>query len=172
MLFAPLSIREDGTRVFKSPMGYEGSIPLVALDDIGWWARYIFDNAPSTAGKNLKIASEPSNFPHIVETFKRVTGLPAEYEALSMDDYFKLWNGNQIPLASDDPKGISWENNFRAWWAMWRDNIIKRDMNWSRSIHSPMTLETWIRNNGYTGNMKLNLLKNSQDDTMPLRLLN
>lgn len=77
-------------------MGYEGNMTLTALDDIGWWARYIFDNAPSTTGKNHEIASEPTNFPHIVETFKRVTGLPAEYEALSMDDYFKHFNGNGI----------------------------------------------------------------------------
>ena len=153
-------------------MGYQGSIPLVALDDIGWWARYIFDNAPSTAGKNLKIASEPSNFPHIVETFKRVTGLPAEYEALSMDDYFKLWNGNQIPLASDDPKGISWENNFRAWWAMWRDNIVQRDMEWITSVHRPTTLEQWMRDTQYTGVLRSDpLLKNEADGRSKIQRL-
>lgn len=150
-------------------MGHGGSIPLIALDDIGWWARYIFDNAPSTMGKNFEIASEPSNFPHIVETFRRVTGLPAEYEALSMDDYFSLWNGNEIPLASDDPEGISWEDNFRAWWAIWRDHLIKRDMEWLRGIHPPTTLEAWMRDNDYTGKMSMNLLKDTQDNKMQLR---
>lgn len=153
-------------------MGHEGTIPLIALDDLGWWVRYIFDNAPSTTGKNLEIASEPSSFPHIVETFKRTTGLPAEYEALSMDDYFTLWNGDEVPLASEDPEGKSWEDNFRAWWAMWRDGLIKRDMEWIRSIHPPTTLEAWIRENNYTGEASTALLKNDQDGRTKLRRLN
>lgn len=156
--------------MFKSPMGHGGSIPLIALDDLGWWARYIFDNPSSTTGKNLEIASEPSTFPHIVDTFKRVTGLPAEYEALSMDEYFKLWNGNEIPLAYDDPSGKSWEENFRAFWALWRDNIVQRDMEWTRSIHQPTTLETWMRDSNYTGTMGLALLKDVQDDGMKIRV--
>lgn len=152
-------------------MGNGGSIALIALDDIGWWARYIFDNAPSSTGKNFEIASEPSSYPHIVETFKRVTGIPAEYEALSMDEYFKLWNGKEIPLASDDPQGMTWEENFRAWWAMWRDGVIKRDMEWISSIHPPTTLEQWIRDHKYEGKMGLHLLKDIQDNKMKLRYL-
>lgn len=171
-ILAPLEVREDETRVFKTPMGHEGSIPLVALDDIGWWARYIFDNAPSTTGKNIEIASDPSTFPEIVETFKRVTGLPAEYQALSMDDWFKHWNGQEVPVASAVPDGKTWEENFRAWWAMWRDNLIKRDMDWVRSIHQPTTLEAWMRETEYTGKPEMGLLKNQEDGRVKLRRLN
>lgn len=169
MFLAPLGLREDGTPVFKSPMGHGGSIPLIALDDLGWWARYILDNPSCTTGNNLKIASEPVSFPQIVETFKRATGLSAEYEALSMDDYFKLWNGDEIPMAYDDPQGKSWEDNFRAFWAVWRDGLVKRDMEWIRSVHPPTSLEQWIRDRNYIGKMGLTLLKDMEGDGMKLR---
>lgn len=146
-----------------SPIGDKGTIPLIALDDLGWWVRYIFDNPTSTTGKNLEIASHPATYPEIVETFKRVTGLPAEYKSLSMDEYFGLWNGDKTPVASAVPDGKTWEQNFRAFFAMWRDNIVKRDMVWIRSIHEPTTLEKWMRDNQYEGKRKTNLLKNVED---------
>lgn len=93
-IFSAFNVREDGTRVFVAPIGDKGVIPLIALDDLGWWARYIFDNAPSTTGKDIKVASQPATYQDIVDAFKRVTGLPAEYKSLSMDEYFALWHGS------------------------------------------------------------------------------
>lgn len=149
--------------MFVAPIGDKGTIPLIALDDLGWWVRHIFDNVSSTAGKNIEIASQPSTFPEIVDTFKRVTGLPAEYKAVSMDEYFSLWNGDQVPVASAVPDGKTWEGNFRAFFAGWRDNIVKRDMAWISSVHPPTTLEKWMRDNEYTGTLAGNLLKNTED---------
>lgn len=149
-------------------MGHQGSIPVIALDDLGWWARYIFDNAPLTTGKDLEVASQPITFPEVVETFKHVTGLPAEYESVSMDEYFKLWNG-EIPVATEVPEGKTFEENFRAWWAMWRDNIVQRDMDWIKRIHPPTTLEMWMREHHYTGELRIDLIKGVQDGSMNLR---
>lgn len=79
-----------------------------------------------------------------------------------MDEYFELWDG-QVPLASDIPDGKTWEQNFRAFFAMWRDNIVKRDMDWIKSIHPPTTIEKWMRDHHYNGTPRRDLLKNRED---------
>lgn len=167
-LFRP-EIHEDGTRVFVAPIGDKGVVPLIALDDIGWWVRYIFNNAPATTGKDFAIASHPTTFPELVETFSSVTGLPAEYKSISLDEYFELFNGKAIPVASAVPQGKNWESNFRSWWSMWRDNIVKRDMDYVRSIHPPTTLDKWMRDNKYDGTVDHVLLKNAEDHRGDLR---
>lgn len=172
-MFSPFKVRKDGTRVFASPIGDEGVVPFVSLEDIGWWARYVFDNAATTTGRSLGIASQPATFPEIVETFKRVTGLPAEYKPLSMDEYFGLWNGNEVPVANNvtiAEGGTSWEDNFRAFFAQFRDHLIKRDMDWIRSIHEPTTLEQWMREHDYKGVHDPNpILKKVEDRQEKLR---
>lgn len=168
-IFGPFSKRADGTLVFTSPIGDKGTIPLIALDDLGWWVRYIFDNSATTTGRNLEIASQVATFPDIVEAFRRVTGLSAVYRPLSMDDYFALWNGKDVPVASAVPNGKTWEDNFRAFFAMWRDGKFKRNMEWIASVHSPTSVEQWMRESKYTGAQSYSLLKNVEDRTTPLR---
>jgi len=85
-----------------------------------------------------------------------------------MDEYFKLWNGNEIAQAYDEPKGKSWEESFRAFWAVWRDGLVQRDMEWVRSIHPPITFEKWIRDHNYTGDRGLNFLKDMEDGKLKL----
>ncbi|KAF8305362.1 nmrA-family protein [Clavulina sp. PMI_390] len=164
VIFAP-EIRPDGTRVFVAPIHDKGTIPLIALDDLAWWARYIFDEPAATTGKELRIASQLATMPDIVEAFKRVTNLPAEFQSLTMDEYSALFNGKELPTASMVPDGKTFDANFRAFWAMWRDNIITptRDMEWISSIHPPITVERWIRDNKYDGIVTSALLKNSED---------
>lgn len=151
-------------------MGTKGRYPLIALDDIGWWARYIFDHPNETAGKDVAIASEVISVPEIVETFTRVTGIPAEHKELTMDEFFSLWTG-ELPIASDVPDGMTWEENFRATFALWRDGVAQRDMEWISSIHPPTTFEKWIRENNYQGipDPTFTTLKNVEDGTWRLR---
>ncbi|KAF8319405.1 NAD(P)-binding protein [Clavulina sp. PMI_390] len=162
-IFAPFKIQKDGTRIFAAPIGDEGVIPLIALDDLGWWARYIFDHPETMTGKNIEIASQPSTYPEIVEAFKVATGLPAVYKPMTMDEYFTMWNRSNVPVASEVPDGKTWEENFRAFFAMWRDRIVHRDMDWIRSIHEPTTLEKWMKDNKYTGRRNMQLLKGVED---------
>ena len=105
-LFAPVGVREDGTREFKSPMGEGGSIPLIALEDLGWWVRYIFDNPSSTTGKNLEVASHPTTFPEIVETFKKVTGKNAVFVKQTVDEWFENFTDVDRPLIPVAPGAV------------------------------------------------------------------
>src|SRR5258708_2334028 len=160
-----MNIREDGTRVFVSPIGEHGTIPLIALSDLGWWARHIFDSPKTTTGKHLKVASHPITWPQLVDTFKRVTGLPAEYKPVTMDAYFALWEGADQPVATQLAYGTtSFEQNFRGFFSQWRDNIVHRDMDWLKSVH-PRTksVEQWMREEHYQGDLSLSLLKNAED---------
>ncbi|KAF8310126.1 nmrA-family protein [Clavulina sp. PMI_390] len=171
--FAP-EIMPDGTRVFFAPVNEDSSILLISQEDMAWWARYTFDNPDLTTGQELKITSTQHTFKEIAETFTKVTGIPATYRLLSMDDYFGLFNGKEVPAATGVPiseGGLTWEDHFRCWWAVWRDNILKRDMNWIRSIHpNATTLEQWMRDTKYEGKFgSMRLLKNSEDHVGNLR---
>ena len=42
-MFGPVAKRQDGTVVFASPVG-KGHVPMIALSDLGFFARYIFDH--------------------------------------------------------------------------------------------------------------------------------
>lgn len=164
VVFAPFNVREDGTRVFTFPIGDEGRLPLIALDDIGWWVRYIIDSPAETSAKSIGISSEIATGQEVVDAFKNATGLPAVYKPLSMDDYFELWDNRDVPAASALQGGTTWQQLFRGLFAVWRDNIVtrNRDMEWIKSVHPPTTIEQWIKAEKYTGDMNY-LLKNVED---------
>ncbi|KAF8310116.1 NAD-P-binding protein [Clavulina sp. PMI_390] len=170
-LFLAPEIQPDGTRVFYAPMNEDSGMWLVSQADMAWWARYIFDNPDKTAGQELKITSAQHTYREIAETFTKVTGIPATYRLLTMDEFFSLWNGKEIPIASDisvEQGGVSWETHFRCWWAVWRDNVLKRDLDWLRSVHpGTTTLEQWMRDTKYDGSLpqavRDRLLKNNED---------
>ena len=113
-LFAPFNIREDGTRVFAFPTGDKGRIPLIALDDIGWWVRHIIDTPSETSAKNIGITSQLATGHEIVQAFKNATGLPAVYKSLSMDEYFGLYDDGDSPVSDK----TTWEQVFRGLFAV------------------------------------------------------
>ncbi|KAF8317695.1 NAD(P)-binding protein [Clavulina sp. PMI_390] len=171
--FAP-EIMPDGTRVFFGPMNEDSTLPLISQEDMAWWSRYTFDHPDLTTGRELKLTSAMPTLREIAETFTKVSGLPATYRLLTMDQYFSLYNGKEIPAATAVPiseGGMSWETHFRGWWALWRDNLVERDLEWIKSVHPTMTtLEQWMRDTKYEGYMtQIRLLKNSEDHIGNLR---
>jgi len=159
--FAP-QILDDGTRVFAAPLG-KGHVPIVALDDIGYFARYIFDHRTETSGKELRIASQMLGWDELVETFKRVTNLPAVYKDISYDEWEKSQPGEEVPVARNVPGGRSFRDSFRAWWHLYHDDIIERDLKWIEQINPERTtVENWMRQTGYDGTKKP-LLKDVED---------
>jgi hypothetical protein len=144
---------------------------MISLRDLGWWARHVFD-APReiTSGHEIEVASEMVSWPQLVETFTRVTGLPAVYVPLTVDEWMDAMPDTSRPIAIDHLRaGITsgvttFRQNFSGFWSSWRDDVITRDMAWIRSVHPEThTLESWMRENGYTGEVKINLLKNIED---------
>jgi len=168
-MFGPIKTRPDGTVVFASPIG-NGHVPMVALTDIGAFARHIFDNPTTTSGRNLKCVSERVAWPDLVKTFTKVTGQPAEFVQLTIDEWMSLFKGIDAPLVRAyrtvrDPALRSlktWRQNFTAWWSMWRDDVLQFDMDETRRINpNQHTLESWMREVQYDGDMG-KLLKNDK----------
>jgi NmrA-like family len=145
-------VRKDGTVVFAAPVG-NGHAPFIALKDIAFWTRKTFDNPDTMTGNDLEIVSEVVNWPTIVETFTRVTGRPAEYKSVTMDEFFDLFENADVSAATNAarPTG-SWRKTFGGLFALMRDDIVKRDTEWAKSIHpKTTTLEQWMRETQYDG---------------------
>ncbi|KAJ2987913.1 hypothetical protein NUW54_g9285 [Trametes sanguinea] len=138
-----------------------------------FFARYIFEHRESTSAQELEVASDWVDWPYLVSTFTKVTGKPAVYLPLSMDEWFGLWNQDDIKLPVMNTKRVAdgsttWEQNFRCWWAQYRDDIVKRDFEWIRKLHpGGHTLESWMRETGYDGDLLKNPLKNVEDGKFP-----
>jgi len=167
MMFGPLKRRDDGAAVFATPIG-GGHIPMIALSDLGFFARYTFDNRSHTSGMELEVASDWVGWEYLAETFQKVTGKKAVVVDQSLDEWFANFDGVDRPVANERPDGdgsTTWRRNFSGWWALWRDDVIRRDMEWIRRIHPQgHTLESWMRVTNYTGELKReHVLKNSED---------
>ncbi|KAI0073329.1 NAD(P)-binding protein [Panus rudis PR-1116 ss-1] len=170
--FGPLNKRPDGTYVFASPIG-DGHVPMVALEDLGYFARYIFDHRVETSGKDLKIASDMVGWDYLVSTFTKVTGQPAVYVRQTTDEWVESFVGADEPLANEQTVVTedtnTFSKNFKRWWALFRDDVVKRDLDWIRSVNPDgYTLESWMREKDYTGELNPGLLKNSEDVTLSI----
>ncbi|KAF7367652.1 NAD-P-binding protein [Mycena sanguinolenta] len=169
-IFNPLNVREDGTVVFAAPFG-DAHVPLIALEDLGWWARYTFDHRTETSGKELNIASELVHWDDLARTFTKVTGRPAVYVRLTVDEFLAVFDEEKMagPIASDKKRGDgskTMRENFKAFYQVLRDDIVDKDMEWVRSVHpGTYTLERWMRETNYTG-QAASVLKNTLDGKM------
>jgi hypothetical protein len=147
-----LNVREDGTYVFAGPVG-DAPAPLVALQDIAFWVRHALDNPENTSGKDLEIASDVFTWEELVTTFTKVTGKKAIYKRVTMDEFFDLFINADLQAATQNvrPTG-SWRKAIGGIWALLRDEVIKRDFDWIRSVHpNSLTLEGWMRETQYDG---------------------
>ncbi|KAF8663575.1 hypothetical protein AX16_000919 [Volvariella volvacea WC 439] len=165
-LCGPLNKREDGTVVFASPLG-DGKVTMISLIDLGWWVRYTFDHRSETSGRDLRVASDVVGWDYLVSTFTRVTGIPAVYKRLTLDEWFNCLAGANRPVANEKEIGdgsTTIRESFSGFWCIWRDGLVKRDMDWVRSVHkNSLTLESWMKQTKYKGNIGSSVLKNGED---------
>jgi hypothetical protein len=52
--------------VFAAPIG-DAKLPMIALKDLGWWARWTFDHRAETSAQELNITSEYVGWNYLVE---------------------------------------------------------------------------------------------------------
>ncbi|THH05297.1 hypothetical protein EW145_g4902 [Phellinidium pouzarii] len=176
-MFGPLTKRADGTFVFASSVG-DGHVAMISLKDLGFFARYSFDHRVEVSGKDLEVASQMVGWDGpdgLVETFKRVTGQKAVFVRQTVEQWMNnLVGTEQKPVAADvsvESGGTSWRKNFTAFWSQWRDGIITRDMEWIRSINpNGHTLESWMRENNYKGELDIRTLKGTESCLIPSTL--
>lgn len=146
---------------------------MVSLKDLGFFVRYIFDHPRETSAKDLEIASELVGWDSLVATFTKVTGKKAVYVRQTLDEWFDNFIGVDYPVARDFHEGfkhgqyadkMTWRENFTGWWRVWRDDVVKRDMEWVKRINPDTEdVETWMKRNGYDGSFS-SPLKVVEDD--------
>lgn len=143
---------EDGVVTWRVPLG-NGAVPHVALDDCGYYVRWLFDNPERANGMNLEVAIEHVGYQKLAAAFEKVTGHPARYIDTELEAY---WNGS-LKLAANLPAGynadindkstMSFRDNFTGFWNIWKHNIIDRNYALLDEIHPNRirSVEEWLR---------------------------
>lgn len=150
-----------------------GKIPLIALEDVGHYSLWLFDNLSESAGLDLKVATEEINFADIAAVFTKVTGKKGVHKYLPLEEYLPLAEpypnapANFVagPNAIRDDSSMTWRQNFSAWWRYWGEGLPQpRDMQLLDRIQPNRIkgLEDWMRKVEYTGQQR-NILKGIED---------
>lgn len=139
-------------------------MPLIDLEDLGRYARWIFENSEKSSGLDLRVATEQVGWEYLVKTFMEVTDKKAVYKDVTLDEFFALENfgdghGKVGHLADfRDDTLQTHRQNFSGYWNMWMYSggnvgVIRRDYKLLDEI-LPDRLKTvgeWMRKSGYKG---------------------
>jgi hypothetical protein len=162
MVISPLTAMtptiEDGVVTWRVPLG-QGAIPHVALEDCGYYARWIFDHPERSNGMNLEVAIAHMTYTDIAEAFQKVTGHPAQYIDTDLDAY---WNGPLKGLADlpagynadpNDKSTMSFRDNFTGFWNVWKYGKVSRNYDLLDEIHPNRirSAEQWFRREDQLG---------------------
>lgn len=158
-----------------------GKIPLIALDDIGHYSLWLFENLLESAGLDLRVTTDEVSFADIAVVFTKVTGKKGVHKYLPLEEYLPLAEpypnapANFVagPNAIRDESSMTWRQNFSAWWRYWGEGINPpRDMQLLDRIHPNRirNLEDWMRKVHYNGQRR-NILKGVEDLKKQAQLL-
>jgi hypothetical protein len=140
----------------------DGKIPLIALDDVGVYSLWLFDNPSQSAGLNLEVATDQVSFAEIAATFTKVTGKKGIHKRVPLEGYLDkaepypgaYANWAVKPDQPRDESFMTWRENFGPWWRYWSSGqAATRDMALLDCIHSSRipNLEAWMRAKNYDG---------------------
>jgi hypothetical protein len=150
---------------------------LIALDDIGFYTKWLFDNPSESAGLELKVTTDEVSFAEIAQTFTTVTGKRAVHKYISLEEYLPLAepypnapaNWAAGPTVIKDDSAMSWRENFSAWWHYWGEGMAeKRDLELLTRIYPDRikSLKDWMRKVKYDGKSR-SILKGAEDLRKP-----
>lgn len=129
---------EDGVAIWRAPLG-EGTVTHVSLDDCGHYVRWLFDSPDRTNGIDLEVGIADIPYAELAAAFARVTGHPAKYIDVSLEDYWKIGpmaNAAEIPAGYNSDKGaMTIRENFTGFWNIWKHKVITRDYKLLDEIH-------------------------------------
>lgn len=133
-LLAPFQEVIDGENVFvfKAPVG-NGTPPMIYLEDLGRYAKWLFDHPDRANGMNLKIATEQVGWADVAKSFTEITGKKAIFKDITLEEYFALplfpnpdaKVGHSV--GHDDTTLQSYRQNFSGFWNTWKANVLVRD---------------------------------------------
>ncbi|KAK3670046.1 hypothetical protein LTR78_010077 [Recurvomyces mirabilis] len=176
-----LSHKHDGMKVSVLTTGpymdmlfdERGKIPLIAVEDVGAYSLWMFENPSESTGLQLKVATDAVTFEEIAGVFTKVTGKKAVHEYVPLEQYLLAAepypdapaNWAAGPDAPRDESTMTWRENFGPWWRYWGEGFCEnRDFALLDRIHPKRikSLEEWMRLVGYNGQAKP-VLKGAED---------
>ena len=123
--------------IFRLPLA-DAPWLMVALDDIAFFTAHIFAHPEEWGGRTLPIGSDSLTFKEIAATLERVTGVPAEYRPMTLEEYAAL----DIPNVHDQVNMLRFFIEYG----------LSRDYASLQKIHPDlMTFETWLQKTGWRG---------------------
>ncbi|TMU94203.1 NmrA family NAD(P)-binding protein [Streptomyces sp. DASNCL29] len=127
--------------VFALPLGRAGRWPLIALDDIAFFARHQLDHWDDWGGRTLRIAADALTGDQIAAAFEKATGVPSVYQAVDLDEFSRSLPGIGHDLA--------------AMFAFFQDHDLfsrDRDPQALRALHPELaTFGDWLTTTGWDG---------------------
>jgi hypothetical protein len=150
---------EDGILTWRVPLG-EGAVPHVALEDCGYYVRWLFDHPQLANGMDLEVAIEHVAYADLAAAFEKVTGHPARYIDTDLETY---WKKGPFGRVADKPAGynadpadkstMSVRDNFTGFWNSWKHGIVKRNYALLDEIHPNRirSAEEWLRREDQLG---------------------
>lgn len=152
----------DGTYVFRLPLGKTGAMPLVALDEVGIYAKWMFEHPGLSAGLHLGVAIAHVSGYDLAAAFEKVTGKKTRYDDIPlqmvMDRLPRGKIGAQGSPGYDDPTLHTAAEHFGPWFGIFVDSggntgLWKRDYELLDEImpNRIRTLEEWMQKVKYDG---------------------
>ncbi|MEU8966907.1 NmrA family NAD(P)-binding protein [Streptomyces sp. NPDC048491] len=136
-----LAPRPDGRGglTFRLPLG-AAHYPLVALDDIAWFACHMFGHWQSWGARDLAVIGDSLTGDEIAAAFARVTGSSSTYVPMPRDELHAA-----VPDFGHD---------YAAMFQFFAERDVyarDRDIGLLRRMHPGlMTFEAWLRHTGWT----------------------
>ncbi|KAM0274878.1 hypothetical protein ACHAQH_007803, partial [Verticillium albo-atrum] len=163
----------DGSFLWENPSQEDAKIPLIALDDVGVYNLWLFDNPSEAAGLDLSVVTDTVGFTEIAKTFTEVTGKQGVFKSIPFEHYAEVaepYPGAHVnwslgPDAPRDESVMSWKANFGAWWRYWGEgHTPARDIALLDRIHPGRikSLAEWMKHAKYDGNRRF-VLKMVED---------
>ena len=156
-------ILEDGTREFALPLD-DGAVPFTCIEEIGYYARWVFEHPEESAGLNVKLAVEHVSLPMFAEAFSEVTGKPARSKNISVEEWIHTSSfsksldykmGSQSE-PEDDPSLLTVNQNFSAWMRLYQRSggnkgLLRRDYELLDRIYPgrAKSLKEWMKKTNY-----------------------
>lgn len=128
-LLAPFKevVNGEEVMVFKAPVG-NGRPPMICLEDLGGYAKWIFDHPDEASGMNLRVATALVSWNELAETYAAVTGKKAVFKDVSLDEYFNLGllDGEMKVghSAGEDETLQTYRENFSGFWNTWKEDVL------------------------------------------------
>ena len=144
--FFDFFVPHDGTlsdgrtgKIFRGPITGDGEWQMIALSDLGYFAKMMLEDQTTWGGRTLRVASDQLPMSQVASIFEEVTGLPAEFDSMTEQDF----------LASGLPQAHDPLNNM----LIYRDGYIEpRDYDHLRKLNPRLrSFRDWLTETRWRG---------------------